>query len=58
MGLGGLAPVFEAEDKRCVFLTDKSGNAYTFFKYKAKLIDLSAMNIELNIGKRDKADIM
>lgn len=58
IALGGLAQAFDSEDRRCVFLVDKTGNAYTFFKYKAKLIDLSLLNIELSMGKRDRVDIM
>lgn len=40
IALGGLAKLFDDDDKRCVYLFDKTGNAYTFFKYKAKLIDV------------------
>lgn len=58
--LGGLGPVFDTqgEDQRCVFLVDTTGNAYTFFKYKAKLIDLVSELMAVSIGKKEKADAM
>jgi hypothetical protein len=58
--LGGLGPVFDTqgEDQRCMFLVDTTGNAYTFFKYKAKLIDLVSELMAVSIGKKEKADAM
>ena len=54
--MGGLAPAFSSPDHTCVFLTDHTGNAYTFFKYKAKLIDVSGLILESSLtGNKDKA---
>lgn len=57
-GLGALAGAFKSEDRRCVFLVDTTGNAYTFFKYKARLVDLSSTYLEVSIGKKDKSEAM
>lgn len=54
--LGGLAQLFDDEDKRSVFLVDTVGNSYTFFKYKAKLIDVLALYIAVGINQKTKED--
>ena len=56
IGLGGLAGVFSSDDHSCIYLVDHTGNAYTFFKYKAKLIDVASLIMEASLtGNKDKA---
>ena len=54
IALGGLAEAFQDTDRRCVYLIDHTGNAYTFFKYKAKLIDLPYIMLQVTMGKNTK----
>lgn len=52
--LGGLAKLFDEEDRSCVYLVDGTGNSFTFFKYKARLIDVSSEVIAVAIKKKSK----
>ena len=54
--LGVLAHISKSEDKRCVFFVDQSGNAYNFFKYKGKLIDVQASLLAVKLGKKTKEE--
>ena len=56
IALAGLAPAFKDKDRRCVYLIDHTGNAYTFFKYKAKLIDLPSIMLSVTMGKTTKEE--
>lgn len=54
--LGGLAPALKSDDRRPVYLIDNSGNAYTFFKYKGRLVDVNSLILETNLGKKTKEE--
>ena len=57
IGLQGLAPAFDGEDKRCVYLIDHTGNAEVFFKYKAtRHIDVASLMLEVSISKKSKEE--
>ena len=58
IALGGLAQAFKDTDRRCVYLVDHTGNAYTFFKYKARLIDVSACMLQVTMSKKTKEDVV
>jgi hypothetical protein len=52
--LGILATLFDEQDRSCVYLIDETGNSFTFFKYKAKLIDVASEVIAVGIQKKSK----
>ena len=54
--LGALANISKNEDKRCILFVDESGNAYNFFKYKGKLIDIQSIILTVTLGKKSKED--
>ena len=39
-----------------MYLVDQTGNSFTFFKYKAMLIDVSSEIIAVNISKKTKEE--
>lgn len=52
--LKALAQLFDEDDRSCVYLVDQTGNSFTFFKYKARLIDVSSEIISASINKKTK----
>jgi len=54
--LTALAQLFDEDDRSCVYLVDQTGNSFTFFKYKARLIDVSSEIISASINKKTKEE--
>lgn len=54
IALGGLATLFSEENRKNVLLIDETGNAFTFFKYKAKLIDVESLFTAVSISQKTK----
>ncbi len=46
------------EDRRCIYLVDPSGNSTTFFSYKATLIDVPTLHLELHLKQKSKEELM
>lgn len=58
IALAGLAGLFSEDNRQNVFLIDQTGNAYTFFKYKAKLIDVDSLFVSVNISQKTKEEVV
>lgn len=56
IALGGLAQLFSEDNRQNVLLVDESGNAFTFFKYKAKLIDVESLFTAVSISQKTKEE--